>query len=369
MKITLDELIEHSFCIACNNEDYERFAEDFKKKLGVDKAPRMFRGFVFHIGFYPALGIYTARRNRRLELGCGLAHYYVLKAARHLGWPYVGVFEDDFCFTHNDSRKVVDELLDNIPDDTDIAKFHCCVYNSAAARLRYKDTVPTDEKRYDIPKCWSGNPYGWGTQGYIEFSKSYDKRVYGIETHNLIADWESFQDIAGSQLHCIKPSVELGRQGILRASSRSIDLKVDTKKGDPHEGVVEASAATHVLHEKEFGYYGYESLFQDPTQRHAKTYAARTYIGLLGCVKTAESLGWGSVCYETARGRYTVKADDYLKVQKTPDFNLAAAYLVDGVKYDSTERDYSLSEAEIYNNRCTEALSEGLKHIKECTIL
>lgn len=368
MKITLGDLIEHSFCIACNNADYERFAEDFKKKLGVDKAPRMFRGFIFHIGFYPALGIYTARRNRRLELGCGLAHYYVLKAARHLGWPYVGVFEDDFCFTHNNSRKVVDELLENIPDDTDIAKLHCCVYNSAVGRLRYKDTRPTGEKRCNIPGCWAGNPYGWGTQGYIEFSRAYDKRVYGIETHNLIADLEAFQDIAGSQLHCIKPSVELGSQGILRTSSRKIDLKVDTEKGDPHEAVGEASAATHVLHEKEFGYYGYESLFQDPTQRHVKTYAARTYIGLLGCVKTAESLGWDSVCYETSRGRYTVKADDYLKVQKTPDFNLAAAALVSGVKYDNTGRDYSLSMSEIYDTRCKEALSEGMQHIKNITL-
>ena len=366
MKISLDDLIEHSFCIACNNADYKRFAEDFKKKLGVDKAPRMFRGFVFNVGFYPALGIWSADSRRRMQLGCGLSHYYVLKAARHLKWPYVCVFEDDFSFHNESSRDNLEKLLDNIPDDVDIAKFYCCTYNWASKLLVYKDTIKKELLTpTEMNNAWRGDIYGWGTQMYIEFKKAYDKRLYGIETLNLIADCEGFQDVAATQLECVKSSSDIGRQGILRGTT--------TKSQGALTGCLPALSTetiadtNHKFTEEEFSYLGHESLLRDLTTRHTKTYAAQTCIALLGCVKIAETMGWSQVEYETPRGKYIVEAKDYLRVQAPLQHTLDDIAFAAGVKFEPSEaaRTHIYYDKMLLNKHREEnALKDGLQVIK-----
>ena len=102
MKLTVTDILEHSFVITINKERHLLFKRIFKAHGLNNPYPRKFNGVVIH---------YNSP-----QYNCSLAHKAAIEKAKKLYWPYVCIFEDDAY----PIKGIVGELehyLSEIPDD------------------------------------------------------------------------------------------------------------------------------------------------------------------------------------------------------------------------------------------------------------
>ena len=336
MKISLDDLIEHSFCIACNNADYKRFAEDFKKKLGVDKAPRMFRGFVFNVGFYPALGIWSDRLKDRKDFGCSLTHQQIIRLAKAMHWPYVCIFEDDARFIDGQQARFK-KILSTIDDNTDVIRFmiHRSLRNSLFANLALKRHLAEEHDGIRNVSSWCTC-----AAAYIVFSNAYDVSLTITDRYDPLSDYAA---LAGGvpawankgAVLAVTPSLFdiSGRCSYAKAHSieyTSEDVKII------HGSLICTAADTHESGVPIVPTYSRwvttDTILSRPNCCSIRTYAACLMTSFLSIVKWAEAFGHSSVKYITSRGTYVVEAKDYEKVQDLSDYNLHGVEDLKGVK-------------------------------------
>ena len=329
--MTLDDLIEHSFCVACYNADYDGFAEDFKKKLGVDKAPRMFRGFVFHVGFYPALGIWTNNVRHRQQFGCSVSHYAIIKYAQTMKWPYVCIFEDDALMVEG-SREELETVITDTAD-------------SDIIRLEKMNTPEWVKKYYDYHDTITGhNSFNrglWGAAAYIVMAKAYARLLDNEDVTTFFTDRDCLQDTAFAKM-----DIDLRAAHFFKQCRRDTYRKTDNVE-DAFNAELDSLASTRgqtgslSLSEKDFAFTDKFCMTAPLNQSvevspccsiwHKKCYSGSLYCALLSLVKIGMTLGYTEVRYETSRGTYTVKAEDYCNVQKVPAFDLQGVEDLKGV--------------------------------------
>lgn len=337
MKISLDDLIEHSFCIACNNADYERFAEDFKKKLGVDKAPRMFRGFVFNVGFYPALGIWSDRKVDRKDLGCSLTHSRIIQMAKALDWPYVCIFEDDARLVSSEKGRFLG-ILDAIPDDINILRFSSTRISSLYKELHKMAHDVTRSGHVCDPRTGflQLREFRATASAYCIFKEAYDTSLEITGRYNPLSDNVAFhgcyaRPYVGSLLFSYVNSFDVsGRKSYYKHQViplASYDFQEQKFCKSP---LVCTDGTASELTEVMLPVYMPWIRSYDNT-KSVRTYEAGLVISLLTLVKWAEAFGHSSVKYITSRGTYVVEAKDYEKVQDLSDYNLQGVEDLKGV--------------------------------------
>ena len=102
MKLTVEDLLKHSFVITIDRERYSMFKRIFKAH-GLDKPyPRKFDGVTLW---------YNSP-----QYNCYLSHREAIEKAKKLKWPYVCIFEDD-AYPCVGVKEELDKYLSEIPDD------------------------------------------------------------------------------------------------------------------------------------------------------------------------------------------------------------------------------------------------------------
>ena len=338
MKISLDELIEHSFCIACNNADYERFAEDFKKKLGVYKAPRMFRGFVFNVGFYPALGIWTDKKESRKDFGCSLTHSRIIQMAKALDWPYVCIFEDDARLVSTEKWRFLG-ILNAIPDDINILRFSSTRQLSRDHELHKMAYDVTRSGQVCDPKTGflQLRELRYTASAYCVFNIAYDVSLELTDRYNPLSDNVALhgcyaRPYTGSLLFSYVDSFDVsGRKSYYNYRDITVTSRDSQERKFCKRPLVCTDGTVSELAEVVLPVYMPWIRPYDNT-KSVRTYAAGLVISLLTLVKWAEAFGHSSVKYITSRGTYVVDAKDYEKVQDLSDYNLQGVEDLKGVR-------------------------------------
>lgn len=336
MKISLDDLIEHSLCIACNNTDYERFAEDFKNKLGVDKAPRMFRGFVFNVGFYPALGIWSDKKVSRKDLGCSLTHSRIIQMAKSLSWPYVCIFEDDARLVPSEKGRFLG-ILDSCPDDVAILRFSSTRVSSHPELHKMTHDITRPGQVCD-PKTGflQLRDFRGTASAYCIFKEAYDTSLEITNRYNPLSDNIAFhgcyaRSYTGLLLFSYVNSFDVsGRKSYYKYQYIPVNSCDFQEQKFCNRPLVCTDGTASELAEIVLPVYMPWIRPYDNT-KSVRTYAAGLVISLLTLVKWAEAFGHSSVKYITSRGTYVVEAKDYEKVQDLSDYNLQGVEDLEGV--------------------------------------
>ena len=335
MKISLDELIEHSFCIACNNADYERFVEDFKKKLGVDKAPRMFRGFVFNVGYYSALGIWTADKVYRKDFGCSLTHSRIIQMAKALDWPYVCIFEDDARLVPSEKGRFLG-ILDALPDDINILRFSSTREASHELNKLVHDITRPGQVCDPKTGFLQLREFRTTASAYCVFKEAYDTSLELTNRYNPLSDGLAFhggyaRPYTGSLLFSYVNSFDVsGRKSYYNYQDIPVTSYDFHEQKFCERPLVCTDGTVSELTEVVLPVYMPWIRPYDNT-KSVRTYAAGLVISLLTLVKWAEAFGHSSVKYITSRGTYVVDAKDYEKVQDLSDYNLQGVEDLKGV--------------------------------------
>jgi hypothetical protein len=337
MKITLDEFLDHSFCVSMQQADYELFAETFRSALGVDKAPRRVRGLALEDDFYPGLGTYAVSRYQRHCRDVSLTHLAMIQAARVLDWPYIFIFEDSGRF----ERYFADgfkKSLENIPDDVGIIRYGC---KRRPPEPDVKDSFYTrcsGQQYYTDEICVNGLT---GSKGYCVFQKAYDRHIelYRLaficdQAGYLLRPWLDYPvyrapyNVVTGGMHS-----SLGHQ-----DPRSFDV------GEPryrsHVGDTGTCTGTFEVDIKDFlagtNQYLYE--VHDPCNRppnkHIKSYSGEVYFAVMGAVAAGDAIGYDKVVVNdwSRNTRYIVESRDFVKVMGVPDKGITRVSEIDGVK-------------------------------------
>lgn len=104
ISMDLEEMISHSFCLSCSEQEWNAFSDQFDR-CGFEMKPRPLDGRL--ISFNPEF----ERFPHRSWIGCTLGHRYCVAFAKAMGWDYVTVFESD-ALPSRDCAEVLSGILD-----------------------------------------------------------------------------------------------------------------------------------------------------------------------------------------------------------------------------------------------------------------
>lgn len=104
ISMDLEEMILHSFCLSCSEQEWNAFSDQFNR-CGFEMKPRPLDGRL--ISFNPDF----SRFPNRSWLGCTLGHRYCVAFAKAMGWDHVTVFESD-ALPSRDCAEVLSGILD-----------------------------------------------------------------------------------------------------------------------------------------------------------------------------------------------------------------------------------------------------------------
>lgn len=330
MKITLDEFLDHSFCVSMRQADYDLFADTFRNALGVDKAPRRVRGLALEDGFYPGLGIYAMSRYQRHYRDVTVTHLAMIQAARVLDWPYIFIFEDsgrfERCFADGFKKS-----LENIPDDAGIIRYGC---KKRPPEPDAKDSFYTrcsGQQYYTDEICENGLT---GSKGYCVFQKAYDRHIelYRLaficdQAGYLFRPWLDYPvyrapyNVVTGGLH-----KSLGRQ-----DPRSIDVGDVRHIGGT--GTFEVDVKDFLAGTNQYLYEVHDP-GNRPPNKHIKSYSGEVYFAVTGAVAAGDAIGYNKVIVNdrSRNTRYVVEANDFVKVMGVPDKGITNVSEIDGVK-------------------------------------
>lgn len=341
MKITLDEFLDHSFCVSMRQADYELFAETFKSALGVDKAPRRVRGLALEDGFYPGLGTYAVSRYQRHCRDVSVTHLAMIQAARVLDWPYIFIFEDSGRF----ERYFADDFkksLENIPDDVGIIRYGLkkrppesdakdSFYTRCSGRQYYTDEI-----------CENGLT---GSKGYCVFRKAYDRHIelYRLaficdQAGYLFRPWLDYPvyrapynvvsgGLHGSLGHQDPRSIDVGEP---RYRSHAGDTGTGTGTGT---GTFEVDIRDFLTGTNQYLYEVHDP-GNVPTNKHIKSYSGEVYFAVMGAVAAGDAIGYDKVVVNdwSRNTRYVVESRYFVKVMGVPDKGITSVSEIEGVK-------------------------------------
>jgi hypothetical protein len=115
-KITLQELLNHSFVITINDERFDNFCKVFQEH-GLNPLPKRFNGFTLPNDIYKDIGLIKTSNH----CNCSFSHAAIIKTAESLDWPFVCIFEDD-AYPHKDIIIKFQNVLNDIPNAIDMIK-------------------------------------------------------------------------------------------------------------------------------------------------------------------------------------------------------------------------------------------------------
>lgn len=163
MKITHKDLIDNSFCLSVSTKRQSDFIRIFNSTFGA--CPRIFRGFRDDRG-----GVYS----------CSLGYSAIIRMAKSIGMPYVGIFEDD-AYPRVDCIAAIDNVMNVIPID---AKMVFLGYNKYFGKLDNKSDM----------SIMTSDLYG--THSYVVFSNCYDEYLDLYDKNPTRAsDWYPYNGI------------------------------------------------------------------------------------------------------------------------------------------------------------------------------
>lgn len=102
MKLTVEDLLKHSFVITIDKERYSLFKRIFKAHGMGKPCPKKFQGVTIW---------YNSP-----QYNCSLSHAAAIEKAKKLDWPYVCIFEDD-AYPVTGIKDELEKYLSDIPDD------------------------------------------------------------------------------------------------------------------------------------------------------------------------------------------------------------------------------------------------------------
>ena len=164
MKITVEELFEHSLVISVDERRVEIMRRAFEReKLPM---PRVVDGFNFR-GLAPSRQWPVMDKGRYLSVNCSASHAMCVRIAKAFGWPYVCIFEDD-AWPKAGAREALERELSDVQA--------CLALFLGYARLR--NFKPT------------GLPAFWGCHAYVVFAAGYDAYIaaYAADLQDYAAD-------------------------------------------------------------------------------------------------------------------------------------------------------------------------------------
>jgi GR25 family glycosyltransferase involved in LPS biosynthesis len=154
-KITLQELLDHSFVITINDERFDNFCKVFQEH-GLNSLPKRFNGFMLPNNIYKDIGLIKTSN----ICNCSFSHAAIIKTVEALDWSFVCIFEDD-AYPHKDIINKLQNILSNIPDDVDMIK------------LGYLIIKNKNDLNILNNKLFYSNAKTTGSHAYIIFKKYY----------------------------------------------------------------------------------------------------------------------------------------------------------------------------------------------------
>ena len=115
-KITLQELLDHSFVITINDERFNNFCKVFQEH-NLNPLPKRFNGFTLPNDIYKDIGLIKSSN----ICNCSFSHASIIKTVQSLDWPFVCIFEDD-AYPHKDIINKFQNVLNDIPNNIDMMK-------------------------------------------------------------------------------------------------------------------------------------------------------------------------------------------------------------------------------------------------------
>ena len=108
MKLTVDDILSHSFVITIDKERHSLFKRIFKAHGLYKPYPRKLQGVTIW---------YNSP-----QYNCSLSHKAAIEKAKKLDWPYVCIFEDD-AYPVTGIKEELEKYLSEIPDDCAVLTF------------------------------------------------------------------------------------------------------------------------------------------------------------------------------------------------------------------------------------------------------
>jgi hypothetical protein len=153
MKLTIEDIFKHSYCLTIDDDSYRYFCDVFKYfNLPV---PKKHRGIV---------------NERRGPMCCYIGHLSLVMMARTLDLPYITIFEDD-AYPCIDIINQLNFYLDDIPEDCGILVY---------GRNNNGSGWITKDGKYCIFKEKPA-----GAQAYTVFKSGYDDFITSLEKEQI----------------------------------------------------------------------------------------------------------------------------------------------------------------------------------------
>lgn len=114
--ITVHDLLQHSFVITIDNKRYTKFCQRFTNCKLNNPLPTKYIGFTVQNVFK------DSNKMNNGFLNCSFSHAAIVKFAQAMQYEYVCIFEDD-AVPNVSTYDKLQNILKNIPDNTDILKF------------------------------------------------------------------------------------------------------------------------------------------------------------------------------------------------------------------------------------------------------
>lgn len=152
MDISLEKVIENSFCISIDQKRRHIFQTVFNHYFG--KVPRIFDGYT----------------NPELDgiRKCSLSHVSIIRMAKAMELPFVTIFEDD-AYPRRDANIIIRDVIRRTPEDANMLILGWNVLKNAS---KIDDIILKGPSR---PANCDRRIYG--SHAYIVFEKCYDKYI------------------------------------------------------------------------------------------------------------------------------------------------------------------------------------------------
>ena len=172
MNFTIDDMFRHSFVMAKDEKEYDRFCSRMKAQ-GFDMMPRVF------YGNFPKCLVGDKGYRSKFVL-CSLAHFFLVRMAKTLDLPHITIFESDAYPMKECKEKLRIFLEGGVPDDSDEL-----VFGNLHFIRNYNRFLKDAGNKFGRIKCNL-----WGAHSVVVFRKAYDQwlRAY------LKCDWEIHAD-------------------------------------------------------------------------------------------------------------------------------------------------------------------------------
>lgn len=155
-KITLQELLNHSFVITIDENRFDNFCKVFQYHK-LNPLPKRFNGYTLPNDIHKDIGLIKTSN----ICNCSFSHISIIKMAESMNWPFVCIFEDD-AYPCKDITNKLQLSLNNIPTGIDMIKYG------------YTDIRNQNDLCTSNDNMFFMNAKTWGSHAYIIFKQYYN---------------------------------------------------------------------------------------------------------------------------------------------------------------------------------------------------